>query len=86
MSTGIFARVGLAFVLCCPSFTLLADTVALPPVLSQASVRSVHPDRGYLLSVARAGERLVAVGESGLVILSDDQGATWRQVQAPVNV
>jgi photosystem II stability/assembly factor-like uncharacterized protein len=32
-----------------------------------------------LLSVARAGDRLVAVGEFGHVALSDDNGATWRQ-------
>jgi photosystem II stability/assembly factor-like uncharacterized protein len=34
-----------------------------------------------LLDVARAGERLVAVGEWGHVILSDDSGKSWRQAQ-----
>jgi photosystem II stability/assembly factor-like uncharacterized protein len=32
-----------------------------------------------LLDLAVAGHRLVAVGERGHVLLSDDQGATWRQ-------
>ncbi len=32
-----------------------------------------------LLDLAIAGNRLVAVGERGHVLLSDDQGATWRQ-------
>src|SRR5688572_33454441 len=32
-----------------------------------------------LLDLAVAGARLVAVGERGHVLLSDDQGATWRQ-------
>lgn len=36
------------------------------------------------LAVTRAGPRLVAVGERGIVLLSDDQGATWRQAQVPV--
>jgi photosystem II stability/assembly factor-like uncharacterized protein len=38
--------------------------------------------RGTLLDVARAGTRLVAVGERGHVLLSDDQGASWRQAKA----
>ena len=38
-----------------------------------ASVRSV------MLDVARAGTRIVAVGERGHVLLSDDDGATFRQ-------
>jgi photosystem II stability/assembly factor-like uncharacterized protein len=32
-----------------------------------------------LLDMAVAGKRMVAVGERGHVLLSDDQGATWRQ-------
>jgi len=35
-----------------------------------------------LLDVARAGERLVAVGEWGHVALSDDGGKTWRQAKS----
>ena len=35
-----------------------------------------------LLDLAVAGTRLVAVGERGHVVLSDDQGATWRQAKA----
>ncbi|MBP0593285.1 glycosyl hydrolase [Paraburkholderia sp. LEh10] len=35
-------------------------------------------------AIARAGSRLVAVGVRGLIVLSDDGGATWRQVPSPV--
>jgi photosystem II stability/assembly factor-like uncharacterized protein len=38
--------------------------------------------RSTLLDVAAAGPRLVAVGERGHVLLSDDQGKTWRQAKA----
>ena len=38
------------------------------------------------LAVARAGARLVAVGERGTVLLSDDHGASWRQAAVPVRV
>jgi photosystem II stability/assembly factor-like uncharacterized protein len=37
--------------------------------------------KGVLLDVATAGARLVAVGERGHVLLSDDQGKTWRQAK-----
>ena len=39
--------------------------------------------KSLLLDVARAGSRLVAVGDRGHVLLSDDEGRTWRQVIVP---
>ena len=38
--------------------------------------------RGVVLDLAWAGRRLVAVGERGHVLLSDDQGQAWRQARA----
>jgi len=38
------------------------------------------------LAVARAGTRLVAVGEQGRIILSDDNGNQWQQAKAPTSV
>jgi photosystem II stability/assembly factor-like uncharacterized protein len=35
-----------------------------------------------LLDLAFAGERMVAVGERGHVLLSDDHGASWRQAKS----
>lgn len=44
-------------------------------------------DTTPLLAVARAGQRLVAVGERGAVLLSDDDGRHWRQAQTvPVSL
>ena len=40
-------------------------------------------ERSLLLDVASAGERLIAVGERGHVLLSEDGGTTWTQVPAP---
>lgn len=37
--------------------------------------------RSLLLDLARAGERLVAVGERGHVLVSEDGGASWRQIE-----
>ena len=41
--------------------------------------------RGLLNAVAGAGSRLVAVGQRGHVVLSDDGGVTWTQAAVPVS-
>lgn len=42
-------------------------------------------EQSLMIAVAEAGDRLVAVGSRGHILLSDDQGANWRQVPVPVN-
>jgi photosystem II stability/assembly factor-like uncharacterized protein len=37
---------------------------------------------GLLIAIAAAGQRLVAVGDRGIVVLSDDRGASWEQASA----
>lgn len=39
--------------------------------------------RALLLDIALAGERVVAVGEHGIVLYSDDNGSHWRQAVVP---
>jgi photosystem II stability/assembly factor-like uncharacterized protein len=74
---------------------LLAACCGLPPafaggsvdVLAQPAVQGPQALHAVLQDVARAGARLVSVGERGVVLLSDDNGATWRQAKAvPVSV
>lgn len=38
------------------------------------------------LDVARAGTRVVAVGDRGSIIYTDDEGAHWRQAESPTGV
>jgi photosystem II stability/assembly factor-like uncharacterized protein len=52
----------------------------------QPSITSAMATQSVMLSVARAGHRLVAVGERGFIIASDDNGVTWRQVSSPVSM
>jgi len=47
------------------------------------SVLAPLAEKSLIFDIARAGERLVAVGERGHVLLSDDAGAQWRQVIVP---
>ena len=49
------------------------DQLTLPALISPRAAQSM------LLGVTAAGERLVAVGERGIVVTSDDRGATWTQ-------
>ena len=42
--------------------------------------------RSPLLAIARAGSRVVAVGQRGHIVYSDNSGATWRQAAVPVSV
>ncbi|MEL7937717.1 sialidase family protein [Pseudomonas delhiensis] len=53
----------------------------------RAALAVARPAGAVLLGVAAAdGGRLVAVGERGLVILSEDSGQHWRQARVPVSV
>ena len=47
--------------------------------VDQPADRAAAAGRSLLLGVARAGKRLVAVGERGHILLSDDRGQTWTQ-------
>lgn len=39
-----------------------------------------------LLDITAVGNRLVAVGEQGVILISDDQGESWRQAKVPSSV
>jgi photosystem II stability/assembly factor-like uncharacterized protein len=65
---------------------VLAAPLDVPEVLTQPSIISKKALHGVMLAIANAGPRLVAVGERGTVLLSDDAGNTWRQVTTPVQV
>jgi len=62
-----------------------ASDASLDP-LDRPAARMKDPSAGSLLSVATAGHRLVAVGASGLIVFSDDEGRTWTQAPSPISV
>jgi photosystem II stability/assembly factor-like uncharacterized protein len=55
-------------------------------VLERPALMSPHAKQATLLSVTRAPGRLVAVGERAIVLVSEDDGATWRQAAVPASV
>ena len=42
--------------------------------------------KALLLDAAHAGNRIVSIGERGIVLYSDDEGQTWSQAAVPVDV
>lgn len=55
-------------------------------VLERPALQTALLTKSALLGVARAGNRVVAVGEHGLAVYSDDDGRTWTQAVVPVSV
>jgi photosystem II stability/assembly factor-like uncharacterized protein len=52
-------------------------------VLDVPAAKSPLAQRALINGLAQAGDRLVAVGQRGHVLLSDDQGKSWRQAVVP---
>jgi photosystem II stability/assembly factor-like uncharacterized protein len=74
----------------CAALCASAAVWALPPgTVADWAAKPAHawsaPANMMLMDAARAGSRIVAVGEHGVVLLSDDEGKTWRQAhEVPV--
>ncbi len=62
-----------------------ARAAAFRDVLDTPAAPSALAARGLLSGLARAGRRLVAVGQRGHVLSSDDAGKTWAQAEVPVS-
>lgn len=71
---------------CCRIGPALAQAHEGVPALQRPALMTPQSMRGAMLAVALAGARIVAVGERGVVLLSDDRGQTWRQAVVPVSV
>ncbi len=54
------------------------DPLQRPAIPSRIAAGSL------MLGITRAGQRLVAVGQRGHIVTSDDAGSTWRQSVVPV--
>jgi photosystem II stability/assembly factor-like uncharacterized protein len=63
-----------------------ASAVELADLLDLPAERGPRALRSLLLDIAPAGNRLVAVGEYGTILYSDDKGASWKQAEVPVQV
>jgi photosystem II stability/assembly factor-like uncharacterized protein len=58
------------------------DPVKMMKELQQLpALHLAHPTKAQMEAVARAGKRVVVVGDRGIVLLSDDNGKSWRQAK-----
>ncbi|WP_207000163.1 WD40/YVTN/BNR-like repeat-containing protein [Trinickia mobilis] len=75
--------IGIAACLC---ISLCAAAQADDPTAAALQITPAHdwnnPTHLMLLAAARSGSRMVAVGEHGIVLLSDDDGKTYRQARS----
>jgi len=55
-------------------------------VLDNPAIPVKSPSSVVLVAITQAGARLIAAGEHGVIIYSDDNGATWQQATVPVDV
>ena len=81
---GLPVVLGLLAALAAPlaAFANGAVSVALnhPAMMARAA------NSGLFTSIARPGDHLVAVGELGRIVVSDDNGQSWHQVPTPTRV
>lgn len=74
------ACLGLSMVWSAPAAFALADIIETPARLTDLAPENLLTD------ATRVGDRIVAVGERGHIIYSDDEGKTWVQGEVPVSV
>jgi photosystem II stability/assembly factor-like uncharacterized protein len=75
-----------SFLLAALAVHTLAQAGPVIDALDRPAVMVRQPARAVLIGAARAAKRIAAVGERGIVALSDDDGASWHQAKVPVSV
>lgn len=83
LSSKVISRLGAGFL----SLGLSVSSVwAAKDVLETSSASTERGHQHLLLDVERTNKRLVAVGARGHILLSEDKGDSWKQVEVPVSV
>lgn len=80
LRTCLLAVAAASSVLCAPMANAASD------VLDRQAVMSSRAANAVMLTVTRAAARLVAGGERGVILYSDDSGKSWTQAKVPVSV
>ena len=67
----------------CAALSAPALAAAAPASDAVYAIESAKATKSLMLDVVHAGKRLVAVGDRGHILYSDDQGVTWVQAKVP---
>jgi photosystem II stability/assembly factor-like uncharacterized protein len=78
------AALACAATVACAAAPAQAATQPFSDPLATAAVRSPLAARALINGLAQAGKRLVAVGQRGHIVYSDDGGAHWTQAAVPL--
>jgi photosystem II stability/assembly factor-like uncharacterized protein len=73
-------------VVICMTFASVLPAQAKNDLLKTPALHTERAITSMLLDVVNAGKRLVAVGERGHILYSDDGGQAWEQAEVPVSV
>jgi photosystem II stability/assembly factor-like uncharacterized protein len=65
-------------------WAVMTVSAGIPDYERSPALTAVAAESGVLLDIAQAGDKLVAVGERGLIIYSDD-GRSWQQAKVPLS-
>ncbi len=86
---GVLPVFTMSLLLACPAFAVERSPPAGPGTGNAPASLKLQPaeittaaDKAMMLSSARAGKRIVAVGDHGIVLLSDTDGADFRQAKS----
>lgn len=71
----------LGYFLACLVFTPLVSTAFADAPTS--SIKMPRASKSLLLDIEQVGGKIIAVGERGHILLSEDQGGTWIQADVP---
>ncbi|MEA1889000.1 MAG: YCF48-related protein [Pseudomonadota bacterium] len=65
------------------AFLIASLLPALPAAADEQSEQAKLASHSLLLDITRANNRLVTIGERGHVLISDDNGQSWKQILVP---
>ena len=65
------------------AFLIASLLSALPAAADEQSKQAKLASHSLLLDITRANARLVTIGERGHVLISDDNGQSWKQILVP---
>jgi len=66
-------------------FPLSSRSAGFTDVLDTPALQSPLASKSLMQAVTLAGKRIVAVGQRGHIVISGDDGATWKQSPVPVS-
>lgn len=82
----ISSRLLLVLAVMASASSLPAAAESVKSGVDRPAIASAKASRSLLIDAARAGARIVAVGDRGHILWSDDEGKTWTQAKVPVSV